>query len=497
MQGAPSPLGYLSQSGATFKKQSSISPAARKYIESIPAGDMSRESNMSVAPSSATSAVPPKTPATASTGTGSIGSYQGTAINPGTQEYINQQVADINNRGTAGTSTLSPTQTTSQPQNTAYSNAINAYIQSLMPQGDTGSPYASLLKGASQSQQDYAKRIADLGQLGAGAVAGNLTTGTQVVGQGNAAIASQSASQRMQALSDAQKASLKGTEFEAGIIADQEARDLARKTSTSDALKARAEFEGGLLEQEQGQLQEVGGNLIRIKPDGSYETVYEGGEEPFSLSEGQSRYIYNSETGQYEQVANVPKSSSGSGGYGGFSGTLSPLAQAVQNGTISIDKIPIADRARVAAELATSGIESGRQQTLTSNLDVVQSLIDNPNKNKISGYIQGALGLGNIDPRAQLALNQYNQLRGILSLENREKLKGSGAISDFEFKVLSDAATALGRNLSDTQFNEQLQKIKEVFEGRYAYTRATSPDQLSSVPTSLGEGNSDPLGLFK
>ncbi len=57
----------------------------------------------------------------------------------------------------------------------------------------------------------YGDEIARVGQLGAGAVAGNLSTGTNVVGSGNAAIASQSASQRMQALSQAQQAALAGT----------------------------------------------------------------------------------------------------------------------------------------------------------------------------------------------------------------------------------------------------------------------------------------------
>jgi hypothetical protein len=60
--------------------------------------------------------------------------------------------------------------------------------------------------------KQYGDEIARVGQLGAGAVAGNLSTGTNVVGSGNAAIASQSASQRMQALSQAQQAALKGTE---------------------------------------------------------------------------------------------------------------------------------------------------------------------------------------------------------------------------------------------------------------------------------------------
>jgi hypothetical protein len=59
--------------------------------------------------------------------------------------------------------------------------------------------------------EKYGTEIDRVGNLGAGAVAGNLSTGTNVVGSGNAAIASQSASARMQALGQAQQAELAGT----------------------------------------------------------------------------------------------------------------------------------------------------------------------------------------------------------------------------------------------------------------------------------------------
>jgi len=57
----------------------------------------------------------------------------------------------------------------------------------------------------------YSKEIDRVGGLKAGAVAGNLSTGSNVVGSGNAAIASQSASSRMDALAKAQQAALEGT----------------------------------------------------------------------------------------------------------------------------------------------------------------------------------------------------------------------------------------------------------------------------------------------
>lgn len=63
---------------------------------------------------------------------------------------------------------------------------------------------------AKNISKKYADEIAKVGLLGAGAVAGDLSTGTNIVGSGNAAIASQSASTRMNALASAENAELSG-----------------------------------------------------------------------------------------------------------------------------------------------------------------------------------------------------------------------------------------------------------------------------------------------
>jgi uncharacterized coiled-coil protein SlyX len=70
----------------------------------------------------------------------------------------------------------------------------------------------AIADNAARLSEQYGSEIARVGQLGAGAVAGNLSTGSNVVGSGNAAIASQSASQRINALVAGQTAALKGTE---------------------------------------------------------------------------------------------------------------------------------------------------------------------------------------------------------------------------------------------------------------------------------------------
>ncbi len=92
---------------------------------------------------------------------------------------------------------------------------------------------------AKRTSDMYGKEIARVGGLGAGAVAGNLSTGTNVVGSGNAAIASQSASTRMDALAKAQQAALEGT-----------AQQLTSQEQAAQAF--RPSLEATLTQQQQG-----------------------------------------------------------------------------------------------------------------------------------------------------------------------------------------------------------------------------------------------------
>lgn len=100
--------------------------------------------------------------------------------------------------GTSGTPVQQPTDsssfTTSQPQtqlSTATTGLLNAPSQN-----------AAIAQEAQGIRNNYQGLISQVGNLGAGAQAGDLSTGTNVVGEGNAAIASQSASQRMNALAN-------------------------------------------------------------------------------------------------------------------------------------------------------------------------------------------------------------------------------------------------------------------------------------------------------
>lgn len=261
----------------------------------------------------------------------------------------------------------------------------------------------------------------------------------------------------------------------------------AQRGAGADIAKARADYEKSIMPDNSpfalspGQTRyDAQGNVIASSaPSAPSISDQFGtgsiGEYNFAKSQG-----YKGSFTDYQNEDANRKAKAAGAGITGFNGTLSPLAQAVQNGTITIDKIPAAQRAQVAAELATSGIAGPRQMALSTDLDVVNQLL-NSDTNAITGVAQNPfnfVGLSN-----QKTLNLYNQLQGILKLENRQQLKGQGAISDFEFKVLGDAASSLGRNLSNGEFRSTLQKVKDVLEGKYANAGGL-PTPGSNAPQS-------------
>lgn len=204
------------------------------------------------------------------------------------------------------------------------------------------------------------------------------------------------------------------------------------RTATSDAQKARLDYEKSLLPSTDG----------------------------FTLGKDQVRYDANG-----KQVATGPSTTdtTTSGTYtAGANPTVDAYIKGIQNGTYKPSDVPDKYQSLVAQGLGKSGPKTS--EATQNVLSVIDSLLANPAVTQISGPIGQFTG-GLLGGQGALAKNYYNQLQGMLSLANRQQLKGSGAISDFEFKVLSQAASSLGRNLSDADFVAELQKLKDKLSG--------------------------------
>lgn len=180
-------------------------------------------------------------------------------------------------------------------------------------------------------------------------------------------------------------------------------------------------------------------------------------KEGFSLSKDQTRYEYNSSTGQYEKIG-------GGGSANIMSGTYTPgvdtnadaWVKYVQNGG-KITDVP--DEYQNAVVQGTTTQAKPQSEISKQVSSVIDELLLNPGLSRISGPTDQLLGGAFGD--AALAKNKYNQLKGLLSLDNIKYLKGTGAISDAEQRLLANAASAIGRNLSDEDFRKELVKLKE------------------------------------
>ncbi len=205
--------------------------------------------------------------------------------------------------------------------------------------------------------------------------------------------------------------------------------------------------------------------------------------EAFNLSEGQARYDYNPETGQYEMIAQRGKTFAPSSGGVSIGGQTSSAAQAfaqqIRNGQATLANVPSAMRAEVAQAL--NQLPSQQVTELDNIINIIDELSSNPSLPNILGPVDQFVG--GVFGQAATARNLYKQLEGILALSGRNALKGSGAISDFEFRVLKDAQSALGRNLNEEEFKKQLEKVRSALENRKS-SLSSFGSTVSAEPTS-------------
>ncbi len=165
----------------------------------------------------------------------------------------------------------------------------------------------------------------------------------------------------------------------------------------------------------------------------------------------------------------------GNGGATTYVAGQDPTADAyingVKNNTFKISDIPEGYKGIVAQGLAQStGANAPLSKTSTDAIGIINQL-QQLDLDALSGTgVVGALfhpktALG-FPTDVQNTQNLAKQLQATLSLANRQQLKGQGAISDFEFKVLGDAAAALGidgngrTNLSADDFKKGLQNLE-------------------------------------
>jgi len=126
----------------------------------------------------------------------------------------------------------------------------------------------------------------------------------------------------------------------------------------------------------------------------------------------------------------------------------------------------------------TNKEEEKENAAAVEGLDLTNRILEDDKHKGISGFIGGTTRtLPGTD--AWQTASTFNQLKGALSLEKRQMLKGQGQISDFEFKVLGQAATDMDRSSSEDDFKKSLLKVRGVYQtalGEKARVKVKSPD---------------------
>lgn len=128
-----------------------------------------------------------------------------------------------------------------------------------------------------------------------------------------------------------------------------------------------------------------------------------------------------------------------------------------------------------AAELTKQQDLEKAKQTATKALDLVNSLETSSGKSSAvgaKGPLGGLLG-GWVVPGTAAAdfVSQFDSLKSLLTLENMGIMKG--VLSDSDMKVIQQASSALNRNMSETEFNKELAKVKNVLSAKVGLSSET------------------------
>lgn len=139
------------------------------------------------------------------------------------------------------------------------------------------------------------------------------------------------------------------------------------------------------------------------------------------------------------------------------------------------------DNRKLAIEEAKLSPETNSESLM--NFELVNDILDSPDLDAITGFKGPSAFL----PKTAIVRNQVKQLRGLLSLESRQKLKGQGQISDFEGRMLAEAATILDTNLSNEDFSTVLKQIRGAFANAAGLAAEVTVSNPKTGKTDTGQ----------
>ncbi len=354
-------------------------------------------------------------------------------------------------------STMSPspgqTQGTQQGQDgTSYSTIIRGLLNASKPSGSQRQLLEDLQNAANENTrignnaaeiaQRYGDEIGRVGKLGAGAVAGDMSTGTDVVGSGNAALASQSASSRINALSNAESAQLQGT-----------GQQLTGQGQLANALNAAL---GGANTQQQQQISGLGSaaGYTQPSPAAYGQTVFnplegvfnEGGGLPHEVMD---QYAQMAANGQYDGIPSFVTSNPVlSAQLNVAAKALNPNFNPIQSQAAGqvLGSVPAMQSANTAAEGIKNTIQSYLQSNPTINANDLAA------GNLLQQWIDGKQ-LAN--PKYQVLFNYLNEYTNTLA----PVLGVGGDPTNFKTQIAQSFINAAASGQSISQVLDAMSKL--------------------------------------
>lgn len=135
-------------------------------------------------------------------------------------------------------------------------------------------------------------------------------------------------------------------------------------------------------------------------------------------------------------------------------------------------QISAADKAKAAAEDKAKG----DQESVATRDEIIRLA----NEIKTSGRLNANVGvvdewLPTVRGDSKDFQRKVERLRDLLSLEARSKLKGQGAVSDFEGRMLANSQSALSRGTDEGSFISELDRIIEQQQKKTSGVRRYNP----------------------
>jgi hypothetical protein len=190
-----------------------------------------------------------------------------------------------------------------------------------------------------------------------------------------------------------------------------------------------------------------------------------------SGTENQPSGVFDKATGTFTPVGG----GSGSGGTGTNQDAQSWVTN-IQNKTATLGDVPAKLKTEVSNILAAQPKQMGA--SAVNMTSIINGLVDNPNLKFATGFTGALPSFMTYGSDAYNIKKQADQVKNMLSLENRQSLKGQGQISDFEGRMLASAATTLSSGLTPQAYEQELRKIRgfvQVMNGNPIEVRIINP----------------------